>query len=50
MAMLKPLLANMATSFGASPMVAISPTGMPSRSASSTTAVPLFASGWVTSR
>src|SRR6185437_8579012 len=50
MAMEKPLLRNMSTSFGMSPMVAICAGAMPSRAAMVATTVPLLAFGWVTSR
>ena len=49
-AMLSPLLRNISTSFGMSPMVAISPRGIDRSFDSVVTTVPLLASGWVTSR
>ena len=46
----KPLLRNISTSFGMSPMVAMRSRGMPSRRERVCTTVPLFAFGLVTSR
>ena len=50
MAMEKPLLRNMRTSFGMSPMVAICAGGMFRSLDRVATTVPLLACGWVTSR
>jgi hypothetical protein len=49
-AMLRPLLRNISTSFGMSPIVAISLVGTDSRFDSVETTVPLLASGCVISR
>src|SRR5262249_53258159 len=50
MAMLRPLLRNISTSFGISPIVAISELGIDKSWDSVATTVPLLAAGWVTSR
>jgi len=50
MAMLSPETANMSTSLGMSPIVAICATGIPNRDDRYATTPPLLASGWVTSR
>ena len=50
MAILRPLRSNIATSLPPSPMTAISSSGIANSFASSDSATPLFASGWVMSR
>ena len=50
MAMLSPECANISTSFGMSPMVAMASGGIPYFADRYRATAPLLASGWVTSR